>query len=410
MTTPTDISHIIRTSAEYLYYHRRQLFVLVVDEQLCQTPYVESLADDLATLLLLEVRMILLPAFATHDKQPDEAAIATLRSRFHEFQDTLTAALASRAKVRQDTVRVISGDWVRARPAGSHSNLGNTGLLGRVHSLDGAEIVRTSEAALLLQSPLACSSAGQYYQLSIRDLCVEVAMQVGANKVIGLCSDWPTATSGTQKTTMEISEARQAFGDTPVTDASIWAAREGVQRVHLLPGKQAGVLLQELYSREGAGVMLVDSEWERIRSATPDDAPALLELLRPLERNGTLVRRSRARFEAELPRFLVMERDRRLIGCCALIPITSADSTAEFAALVVDKEYRSQKRAERLLEAAQEQARGLGIRHLFCLTTKSEAWFIKQGFVRASAEDLPEQRAALYNYERSSTVLRKELS
>jgi len=43
------------------------------------------------------------------------------------------------------------------------------------------------------------------------------------------------------------------------------------------------------------------------------------------------------------------------------------------------------------------------------LTTRTEHWFLKRGFVKATVEDLPEDRRKFYNFQRRSLVLIKQL-
>ena len=62
-----------------------------------------------------------------------------------------------------------------------------------------------------------------------------------------------------------------------------------------------------------------------------------------------------------------------------------------------------------LLELLQIQAQEQGIRQLFVLTTQTTHWFIEQGFVDASLDQLPSERQALYNLQRNSKVLIKSL-
>jgi amino-acid N-acetyltransferase len=46
---------------------------------------------------------------------------------------------------------------------------------------------------------------------------------------------------------------------------------------------------------------------------------------------------------------------------------------------------------------------------LFVLTTRAGHWFIERGFEQRDVSALPEQRQALYNYQRRSQVFVKEL-
>ncbi len=43
------------------------------------------------------------------------------------------------------------------------------------------------------------------------------------------------------------------------------------------------------------------------------------------------------------------------------------------------------------------------------LTTRTEHWFLKRGFVHANVDDLPEDKRKLYNWQRKSMVLMKKL-
>jgi len=62
-----------------------------------------------------------------------------------------------------------------------------------------------------------------------------------------------------------------------------------------------------------------------------------------------------------------------------------------------------------LLFRAEESARKLGVKKLFALTTHTPHWFIEHGFVQAKIEELPMQKQRIYNYQRKSIVLVKDL-
>ena len=51
----------------------------------------------------------------------------------------------------------------------------------------------------------------------------------------------------------------------------------------------------------------------------------------------------------------------------------------------------------------------LKLAELFVLTTKTAHWFLERGFRTATIADLPQQKQALYNYQRKSLVYRKLL-
>jgi len=147
-----------------------------------------------------------------------------------------------------------------------------------------------------------------------------------------------------------------------------------------------------------------------LRSAGLNDVADIVEIIRPLEESGALVRRSRDRLEQEITHFLVAEVDGVTVGCCAVYP--EADY-AELACVAVSDLYRRGSAGvaigANLLEAAEQRARQLGARQLFVLTTQTQEWFAERGFVSGDVEQLPQSRQSLYNWQRGSKVLFKPL-
>ena len=64
---------------------------------------------------------------------------------------------------------------------------------------------------------------------------------------------------------------------------------------------------------------------------------------------------------------------------------------------------------EKLLEHGEVEARQLGFRKLFVLTTRAAHWFIERGFAEAAVGALPEAKKSLYNWQRRSKILLKKL-
>ena len=148
-----------------------------------------------------------------------------------------------------------------------------------------------------------------------------------------------------------------------------------------------------------------------IEQASQDDIEGILSLIRPLEKTGALVRRSKKRIEEDIDAFLIAKWEEQIIGCCAIFG--HADK-AELACIAVHEEFRREKRfpniGGRLLSASEELARNQGIKTLFVLTTQARDWFIRKGFMDASIEDLPAKKKELYNWQRQSKILSKSLS
>ena len=90
----------------------------------------------------------------------------------------------------------------------------------------------------------------------------------------------------------------------------------------------------------------------------------ILELIRPLEEDGTLVRRSRERLEMEIERFVLLERDGAIIGCAALYPVPG-EGVGELACVAVHPSYRNSGRADILLRHIERRAREQRLQRLF---------------------------------------------
>ena len=166
-------------------------------------------------------------------------------------------------------------------------------------------------------------------------------------------------------------------------------------------------MLTELFTRDGGGTLVTQEPFEKIRRAHIDDVAGLLDLLRPLEQAGILVRRSREVLETEIDQFTLIERDGMIIGCAALYPLD--EQSAELACVAIHPDYRHGGRGDQLLEHIEAEARRRSLTRLFVLTTRTAHWFRERGFEPSSVERLPQQRAQLYNYQRNSKVFEKNL-
>lgn len=51
------------------------------------------------------------------------------------------------------------------------------------------------------------------------------------------------------------------------------------------------------------------------------------------------------------------------------------------------------------------RARQAGIKRLFVLTTRTEHWFVERGFKLGTVDELPAAKKEMYNWQRRSKVL-----
>src|SRR3546814_21131483 len=83
---------------------------------------------------------------------------------------------------------------------------------------------------------------------------------------------------------------------------------------------------------------------------------------------------------------------------------------AEMACLIVHSEWQGTGEGEILLRHTESQARAMGVKRLFVLTTRTSHWFMKRGFVQGGISDLPRERQAHYNRDRKRVVTGKRWS
>lgn len=185
---------------------------------------------------------------------------------------------------------------------------------------------------------------------------------------------------------------------------AISACHAGVPRCHLISYKVDGALIQELFSFDGIGTQVVMASAEQVRQAQIDDIGGIFDLIRPLEEQGILVRRSREQLEQEIHRFTIIEKDGLIIGCAALYAYPE-DHMAEMACVAIHPDYRDGNRGQLLLDYMRHQSKSRDIDQIFVLTTHSLHWFREQGFYEIGVDELPMKKQGLYNYQRNSKIL-----
>jgi amino-acid N-acetyltransferase len=304
-----------------------------------------------------------------------------------------------------------------AKPLGIRDGVdfGHTGEVRRV-DVEGLR-GKLEQGNVVLLSPIGYSPTGEIFNLSAEEVATAVAIALHADKLVLLTEqDCRSSADGHtlhQLTTREASRLIAESGglDEDVVShlkAAVCAAQCGVQRAHLINRHIDGAILLELFTRDGVGTLVSSSPFEEMRSATINDVGGILDLIRPLEESGVLVKRTRENLEREIDDYSVIERDGMVVGCAALHAFT-LERMGELACLALHHDYRGEKRGERLLSHIEAKARQAGLHTLFVLSTQTIHWFRERGFEPARISDLPVARQALYNYRRNSKVLAKRL-
>lgn len=429
------VSHIdsvktIRNSAPYINAHRGKTFVLMFGGEAIEDANFANIIHDIALLNSLGVRLVLV-----HGARPQIDQRVQLRQLPFRFQDDIRitdkqtlecvkdAAGSVRAQVEAlltmglpnspmhgSHIRVCSGNLVVAMPIGVRDGVDfeNTGMVRRI-DVSGIND-HLNDGSIVLLSPMGYSPTGEVFNLSHEDVATNAAISLKADKLILFTPDDGIMSEDSHL--LRNIEIDQLYGmlNNPFYSSqklslqAIAASLEsGISRCHCVSYRQDGALLQELFTRDGAGSLVAQRSYEQLRTANIEDVGGILKLINPLEEKGILVKRSRERLESEIHLFTLIARDGMTISCAALYPYPE-DEMGELACVATHSDYRGGNRGERLLQAIKSQALQQGLKSIFVLTTVTGHFFLEQGFVPASLDDLPAKKKELYNYQRKSKV------
>ena len=425
-----------RAATPYIHQFGGGTFVVAFGGEVIADGEFQQLTHDINVLVSLEIRVVLVhgtrpqideqmrqhgvtPRFVNNRRVTDDRALACVKEANGivrvEMEALMSMELANSPMWGAD-IRVSSGNFVTAKPVGVVNGV-DFGHTGEVRKIDAEGIRRRlDDHEVVLLSPVGFSPTGDVFNCTLEDVATSAAIALKADKLIFL-----TETAGAQDakgrlvTELTVKQAREMIdGNGLAEDVRIYlpcavrACEAGVKRSHLISRHVDGALLIELFTSHGIGTMVVPEPPERLRDASAEDIPGILQILEPLEQQGILVKRDPTQLESEIGHFFVLESEGNILGCAALIPFTG-EKTAELAALAVNPFYRDGGRGERMLAFAEARARGAGFKSLFVLSTRTTHWFIERGFVEADLARLPERRRSQYNEDRRSKIFVKEL-
>ncbi len=433
---PAQFVRWFREVAPYVHDFRGKTFVVGFGGELVRDGALDTLIQDLSLLSALGVKLVLV-----HGSRPQVNEQLQLKGYQTQFKtgseptspEALECAKEAAGEIRLDIeaafsqglpntpmshaqIRVISGNFVTARPVGVIDGVDymHTGSVRKM-DIDAINSI-IHQRAIVLLSPLGFSPTGEAFNLAMEDLATSAAVALRAEKLIFLTQDCAVRDEdGSVDTELARDDADKLLAsgtldhDTAsfLTYASL-AVKRGVARAHLVPYTLDGSVLLEIFTHDGVGTMVVEDTLDDLRPATVDDIGAIVQLIEPLEEDGTLVPRGRSVIERDVENFTVLEHDGVIYGCVALMPYLD-ENMAEMACLIVHPEWQSTGEGEILLRHTETRARAMGVKRLFVLTTRTSHWFMKRGFVRGGISDLPKERQAHYNRSRNSLIFIKKL-
>lgn len=437
----TELVEGFRHSVPYINAHRGKTFVIMLSGEAIEHENLSSIISDIGLLHSLGIRLVVVygarpqidanlaahgynPVYHKHTRVTDGKTLELVKQAAGLLQLEITARLSmslGNTPLQGAHINVVSGNFIIAQPLGVDDGVDYCHS-GRIRRIDEDAIARQlNNGAIVLAGPVAVSVTGESFNLTSEEIATQLAIKLRAEKMIGFCSSQGVTDSdgrilpelfpndAQQHVTRREAEGDYHSGTVRMLRGAIKACRSGVRRCHLISYRENGALLQELFSRDGIGTQIVMESAEQIRRATINDIGGILALIRPLEQQGILVRRSREQLEMEIDNFTIIQRDGMTIACAALYPFSS-EKIGEMACVAVHPDYRNSSRGELLLERIAAQARNQGLERLFVLTTRSIHWFQERGFAPVEIDLLPDSKKRLYNYQRRSKILMANLN
>lgn len=428
--------HWFRQSSPYIHAFRGRTFVLAFDGAAVADADFPALIHDIALLNSLGIRLVLVHGARPQIEQrlsernaridyvnglrvTDDIALACVKQAVGSVRVEIEAQLSmgvANSPMAGARIRVTSGNYVTAQPLGVRDGIDYCHT-GEVRRIDADAIQqRLDDGAIVLASPLGYSPTGETFNLTANEVATAIAVALQADKLLFLAEgDGIHDTEhhlvrelSTEQAEQLLTRRQTSVDELNYLHHAVQACQRGVARTHLIDRRIDGCLLQELFTRDGIGTLITSAPFEETRQANIDDVGGILNLIRPLEESGVLVRRSREQLELEIDHFIVVERDGTVIACAALYPY-AGEHVAELACLAVHPDYRKANRGGELLAYTEKVARERRIQRIFVLTTQTAHWFQERGYEAGDIDHLPVQRKLLYNYQRRSKVFIKRL-
>jgi amino-acid N-acetyltransferase len=439
---------LIRETFHYQSRFKGSTMVFKIDFPVTEDPGFPYLMKDLALLAQTGFNVVIVPgakesidavlkqheiactySTAEDDRGPVRITAAQAlpfveMAAFHAATRFMTFLSASR-------IDAVIGNFVRARGLGVMNGLDmeHTGAVDKVFT---DSIIRILNLGMVPILPcIGWSPAGKPYNVSSDEIALAVSAALGAIKLfivsvhgglrrgnVPLPGNIETRDDGSvvQLTPQEAEAILAAFtaqntGALPMVlrelKLALRASRAGVDRVHIIDGREEGTILKELFSNLGVGTMIYADEYESIRTFRGGDLPDVLRLMEPLMQTGVLIRRTAEQIQERRNDYVVFEIDGSVHACGALYDW--GENQGEIAAVATDPLYSGMNLGRRIVSYLLEKARKNCMNRVFVLTTQTQDWFAALGFREAPVESLPERKRQVYDQNRKSKVFALEL-
>ena len=435
METPKILENAqnIRSVIRYLKRFKNTTFVIHLPDSILESSVFLNHISDIALIHNAGIRIVLvagakkrinslLESAGILWQEKDGLRVSGENAMPHIKMASFDVANSIMTALAAEKISAVIGNWVKARGKGIIDGFDYESC-GEIDQVDLPSIHSVLENNFIPIFPcLGWSSSGRPYNISSIDLAKEIAIQLKSEKLFFL-NDYELEEIFLEKKAHE-NESINALSvqnleailkenrAIPIHAArllnlALEACKKGLERVHLIDQRIDGVILNELFSELGSGLMIYDDNYGAIRSMDLEDVADVLSLMRPFVKKGILLERSEVQLKELHGDFVVYEIDGAIRACAALH--VYGEEQGEIAAVVVDERYNKAGIGIKLIEFLKKKARGLGIASLFVLTTQTADWFEKQGFKPDILESIPFAKQEKIDKNRKSKVFRLEL-
>lgn len=428
-----------RMSSPYIHAHQGLVFVIHIPGTLLEEPNFMSVMQDIALMSIVGIKLILVlgpqskidrrlqmekipPRFVNGTRVTDSRTLQIVMeiagSMRFEVEGTLSRGVTSMPCASR--MSIVSGSFYLAQPLGV-VNGEDFGYTGKVRRIDVESITkRLDQGDVIILPNIGSSPSGQHFNCQSEEVAAACAAQLKAEKLIFMGSGETLYDSRTQFAIPNLTlksasdflklRAHQLPPDFRLSlECSVNALEKGVRRAHILNRHHDGVLLMEMFHRDGVGLMVATDQYEGFRVAELSDVNGVMDIIEPLQSEGILRYRSRTALERCIGEFVVFERDGMIIACMSLSVLPDDPTWAELGCVAVHKDYRKLGKGNVMLKYTELMAYDMGVRNLIILSTQSFDWFMERGFTEVPVDDLPASKRLNYDETRKSKIFHKPL-
>jgi amino-acid N-acetyltransferase len=422
----TDLRGIL----QYIPQFREKTFIIAVDGVIVTDENFSNILLDVAVLRSLNIRVVLVHGAAEQIRslaQKQKVHASNLDGTGVTDAPTLQLAMDAANRVTHEILEGLSANDLRAactnaviaHPLGIIQGIDHL-YTGKVERVD-IELLQTllNYGIVPVIPPLGFDGDGKTYRTNSDSIALAVAEALKATKLIFITGEDGLRHNGQlirQMLVADLQKLIQTAGAGFVGEMlskarhAAAACAGGVQRVHIISGREDEGLLAEVFSNEGIGTLIYANEYEQIRPAKKKDVRAIHRLTQKAVDAEELVKRTRADIEKNVADYYIFEIDKNPVACVALHSYAE-QRQGELASLYVDPSHENQGIGRKLIQFVENKARESGLAELITLSTQTFTYFqSKGGFGEGTPDDLPPARREKYDQSgRNSKVLVKKL-